>query len=58
MPTRGAKMILDNEQGVSTSLFSDEPVEFDKTPVEVQDFLRKDTDYCRRIYGICLKLVK
>ena len=44
-------MIRENRQ-----LVTDEPVEFEKKPVEVQDS-RRITDHFRRIYGIYLKLL-
>ena len=43
-------MIAENRQ-----LVTDEPVEFEKKPAEVQDF-RRITDHFRGIYGIYLKL--
>ena len=49
-------MPLDNERG-DRPLVTDEVVEFEKWPVEVQDF-RKITHRSRGIYEIHLKLVK
>ena len=43
--------------GENRLLVTDEPVEFEKQPVEVQDF-RKITDHLRGIYTIYLKLIK
>ena len=37
--------------GENRQLVTDEPVEFEKEPVEVEDF-RRITDHFRRIYGI------
>ena len=37
-------------------LVTDEPVEFEKEPVEVQDF-KRITDHFRGIYGMYLKLI-
>jgi hypothetical protein len=39
------------------SLVADEPVEFEKQPVEVQEFKRIARHF-RGIYGIYLKLIK
>ena len=44
-------MIRENRQ-----LVTNEPVEFEKQPVEVQDF-RRITDHFRGIHGIYLKLI-
>jgi hypothetical protein len=44
-------MIRENRQ-----LVTDELVEFEKSPVEIQDF-RRITDHFRGIYGIYLKLL-
>ena len=43
--------------GKNRQLVTDEPVEFEKQPVEVQD-CRKITDYFRRIYRIYPNLIK
>jgi hypothetical protein len=48
----GASMIGENRP-----LVTNEPVEFEKQPVEVQDF-REFTDHFRGIYRIYLKLMK
>jgi hypothetical protein len=37
-------------------LVTNEPVGFEKSPVEVQDF-KRITDHFRNIYGIYLKLI-
>ena len=41
----------------SRQLVTDEPVEVEKSQVEVQDF-RRITDHFRGIYGICLNLLQ
>jgi hypothetical protein len=41
--------------GENRQLVTDEPVEFEKQPVEIQDF-GKITHHFRGIYGIYLKL--
>ena len=43
--------------GENRPLVTDEPVELEKQPVEVQDFM-KSTDHFQGIYGKYLKLVK
>ena len=43
--------------GKNWRLVAYEPFEFEKQPVEVQDF-RKSTDHCRGIYGTYLKSMK
>ena len=43
--------------GENQWLVTDEPVEFEETPVEVGDF-KRITDQLRGIYGIYLKLIK
>ena len=43
--------------GENRQLVTDEPVEFEKYPVEVQDF-RKITENFRGIYGIYLNSIK
>ena len=43
--------------GENRQLVTDEPVEFEKQPVEVQDF-RRITDHFRGIYGIYLKFIQ
>ena len=43
--------------GENRPLITDEPIEFEKQLVEVQDF-RKMTHHFRRIYGIYLTLLK
>ena len=43
--------------GENRQLVTDEPVEFEKQPVEVQD-CRKFTDHFRGIYRICPNLIK
>ena len=43
--------------GENRQLVTDEPVELEKYPVEVQD-CRKITDWFRRIYGIYPNLIK
>ena len=42
--------------GENQQLVTDKPVEFDKYPVEVQDFRRITDQDFRGSYGICLKL--
>ena len=42
--------------GENRQLVTDEPVEFEKQLVKVQDF-RNITDHFRGIYGIYLKLI-
>jgi hypothetical protein len=42
---------------VSRLLVTNEPVELEKQPVEVQDY-RKNTHHFKGMYGITLKLVK
>jgi hypothetical protein len=39
-------------------LVVDEPVEFEKQPVECQDVRKKIIHHFRGIYGICFKLTK
>ena len=46
-------MIGDNRQ-----LVTDEPVEFAKSPVEVQDCCRKITDHFKGIYRLYPNLIK
>ena len=45
-------MVKENRQ-----LVSDEPVEFEKSPVEVHQDCRKRTDHFRGIYGIYLYVI-
>ena len=42
--------------GENWQLVTDEPVEFEKKPTEVQDF-RRSTDHFKRIREIYLKLI-
>ena len=44
--------------GENRQLVTNEQVEFEKSPVEVQDYCRKITDHFRRIYRTYPKLIK
>ena len=43
--------------GKNQQLVTDEPIEFEKQPVEVQD-CRKNSEHFREIYSICPNLIK